>query len=247
MGQDGAAREARHASDSGRRAARDLAEILIAYGLILAVIWTPRPWQGVLWWVAAAGVVALTWVSFEGFAAMGLRRTNFWRSLWIAGAALLVAGAAMGVAAHFHTLKLPSGPLTFLGTYCAYAIWAGVQQFLLQGFFLLRFLRVISNPWLAALAAALLFALAHVPSAFLVPATFLWGLCACLLFLRYRNLYPLALAHAILGVAVAMTIPGSMDHNMRVGLGYLRYHHGRHHAVAPPLPPVRPQQPGSRE
>ncbi len=217
---------------------RDLLEIVIAYGLILAVIWTPRPWQGVLWGVAAAGVLALTWASFEGFAAMGLQRKNLWRSLWIAGVALLVAGAAMGVAAHLHTLKLPSGPLAFLGTYCAYAIWAGAQQFLLQGFFLLRLQRLIPNPWLAALAAALLFALAHLPSAFLVPATFLWGLASCLLFLRYRNLYPLAAAHAILGVTVAMTIPGPMDHNMRVGLGYLRYHHHRH--AHPPNTSLQP-------
>ncbi len=212
---------------------RDLAEIAIAYGLILAVIWTPRPWQSVLWWVAAAGVLALIFASFEGFAAMGLRRANFWRSLWIAGAALVLAGTAMGVAAHFHTLKLPAGPLAFLATYCAYAIWAGVQQFLLQGFFLLRFLRVMPRAWMAAPAAALLFALAHVPSAFLAPVTFVWGLCTCLLFLRYRNLYPLALAHAILGVAIAMTIPGPMDHNMRVGLGYLRYHHRNGHHAYP--------------
>jgi hypothetical protein len=31
------------------------------------------------------------------------------------------------------------------------------------------------------------------------------------------------LAHAILGITVAMTVPGTVDHNMRVGLGYLRY------------------------
>jgi membrane protease YdiL (CAAX protease family) len=224
----------------GRSKRRDLAEIAIAYGLILAVIWTPRPWQGVLWCVAAAGVLALTCASFEGFAALGLRRENFWRSLWIVGAALLIAGAAMGVAAHFRTLKLPAGPLAFVGTYCAYSIWSGVQQFLLQGFFLPRFLRVIANPRLAALTAAVLFALAHMPSTVLTPMTFVWGLAACLLFLRYRNLYPLAIAHAILGIAIAMTVPGPIDHNMRVGMGYLRYGHHKHagqrYLLTPPSP-----------
>jgi hypothetical protein len=43
-------------------------------------------------------------------------------------------------------------------------------------------------------------------------------------FLRCRNVYPLAMAHAILGITVAVTIPGPVVHNMRVGLGYLRYH-----------------------
>jgi membrane protease YdiL (CAAX protease family) len=212
----------------GRSKRRDLTEIAVAYALILLVIWTPRPWQNWLWWVAAAGILAMLYASFDGFAAMGLRRRGFWRSLWIAGAALLIAVIAVVVAAHLHTLRLPDGPLAFLGTYCAYSLWSAVQQFLLQSFFLLRFLRLIPGPRLAALATAILFALAHMPSAFLVPLTFVWGLLACLLFLHYRNLYPLALAHAILGITVAMTIPGPADHNMRVGLGYLRYGHHRH-------------------
>jgi hypothetical protein len=55
-----------------------------------------------------------------------------------------------------------------------------------------------------------------------------WGLAACLLFLCYRNLYPLALAHAIFGITIAITVPGPVDHNMRVGLGYLKYHHPSH-------------------
>jgi hypothetical protein len=33
----------------------------------------------------------------------------------------------------------------------------------------------------------------------------------------------LALAHAILGISIGITIPGSIDHNMRVGISYLTY------------------------
>ena len=36
-------------------------------------------------------------------------------------------------------------------------------------------------------------------------------------------MYPLAIAHAIFGICVAVTIPGEVIHNMRVGLGYIRY------------------------
>ena len=122
-----------------------------------------------------------------------------------------------------HTLHVPDGLLAFIETYCAYAVWTGVQQFLLQGFFLLRFLRLIPEPQSAALAASVLFASAHLPNPVLMPITFFWGFAACLLFLRYRNFYPLMIAHAILGITVAMTIPGPVDHNMRVGLGYLTY------------------------
>lgn len=220
--------------------ARDLAEILIGYALIMMVIWTPRPAQRVLWWVAAAGVLAILYLSFPGWAAVGMRSANFLRSLWIVGAALALSAAAMLIAARLGTLHLPPTVLAFVETYIAYAIWSGVQQFLLQGLFLVRFLRLIQRGWLAALVAAALFASAHLPNPFLAPITLVWGFVACLLFLLYRNLYALALAHAILGITIAITVPGTLDHNMRVGLGYLTYdphhQHNRHVPLVEPRP-----------
>jgi membrane protease YdiL (CAAX protease family) len=209
---------------SARSRKRDSIEIAIAFILILAVVWSPRPLQRVLWVAAVAGVAILFSISFDGWQAMGFRRANFRRALWIPGAALVLAAAAVAVAIRLHTLRLPrGGVLGFMETYIAYAIWTGVQQFLLQGFFLLRFLRVIPRPALAAFTAAFLFALAHLPNPILAPLTLLWGFVACMLFVRYRNIYPLMMAHAILGITVALTIPGPTVHNMRVGLGYLTY------------------------
>ena len=130
---------------SARSKRRVWIEIAVAYGLILAVIWTPRPWQRFLWIVAAAAVVGLTSISFEGWKAMGLRAANFGRSLWIAGVALAVAGVALLIAASMHTLHVPDRSAGIHRNLLRYAIWTGVQQFLLQGFFLLRFLRVIPN------------------------------------------------------------------------------------------------------
>jgi Type II CAAX prenyl endopeptidase Rce1-like len=242
----GAARGETHRDTGGRARSprRALAEIAIAFGLIMAVIWTPRPAQRYLWMIAAAAVATITCVSFDGAKAMGLRGANFLRSLWIAGAALALAGIAIALAATLGTLRMPHGVVVFLATYCAYAVWSGVQQFLLQCFFLLRFLRLIPNKALAALATATLFAVAHLPNPILAPVTLLWGFAACLHFLRYRNLYPLAIAHAILGITLAMAIPGPVDHNMRVGLGYLTY--SRHHLQerrphAPDSPLAKPQ------
>jgi membrane protease YdiL (CAAX protease family) len=138
-----------------------------------------------------------------------------------------------------HTLHLPpGGAMAFVKTYIAYAIWTGVQQFLLQGFFLLRFLRVVPKSALAALIASALFAAAHLPNPILTPLTLVWGFVACLLFIRYRNLFPLAVAHAILGITVAITVPGPAVRNMRVGLGYLTYNphmHGHVHRSEPHL------------
>jgi membrane protease YdiL (CAAX protease family) len=210
------------AAHSKRRA---LIEIAIAYGLILAVIWTPRPLQRLLWLVAVAAIAAMTYLSFEGLKPMGLRRENFLRSLWVVGAALALAAIALVVAANLHTLLLQAGPIMYIKTYWAYAIWTFVQQFLMQCFFLLRLLRLLPGPKSAAFAAATLFALAHLPNPILAPVTLIWGFAACLLFLRYRNLYPLGMAHAIFGITLAITIPGPVIHNMRVGLGYLTYGH----------------------
>lgn len=203
-----------------------LLELSIPYGLILLVIWTPRPWQKLLWWVAAAAIVAIFWISFDRMMALGLRTAGFFRSLWVAAAALLISLAAVLVAIHFHTLHLPpGGPLAFIRNYWAYALWACVQQLLLQGFFLPRCLELSTGKVPAALLAGVLFSLAHLPNPILTPVTLVWGIAACLLFLRYHNLYPLAMAHAICGITLAITVPGVSDHNMRVGLGYLTYHH----------------------
>jgi membrane protease YdiL (CAAX protease family) len=225
-------------SAAGRSKRRDAVEIAVAYALIMMVEWTPRPLQRVLWVVAALGLIVILWRSFDGWRTMGFRTAHFLRSLWIVAAALALAAVAVAIAARTHTLHAPGGVLAFFATYCAYAVWSGVQQLLLQGVFLLRFLRLIPRSGLAALAAAALFATAHLPNPVLTPITFIWGLAACLLFLRYRNIYPLMLAHAILGITVAITIPGLVDHNMRVGLGYLRYdpHRQVHRTYRSPQP-----------
>jgi hypothetical protein len=228
---------------------RTLLELAIGYVLILAVIWTPRPWQRVLWIVAVAGIAVMTCLSIKGstseaFRAIGLRKENFLRSLWVVGVALVLAAIAVVIAARMNTLELPVSPTTgeggllvFIKTYWGYALWTFVQQFLLQGFFLLRLLRLTPGPRSAAFAAAGLFALAHLPNPVLAPLTLVWGFASCLVFLHYRNLYPLAIAHAIFGITIAITVPGPIVRNMRVGLGYLRYgHRYPHHLLQPQRP-----------
>lgn len=216
--------------DAARQRRRDLLELLVCYGLILVTIWTPRPLQRWFYWVAIGWVALSTCISFAGWKAMGFRSRGLWRSLWVAGAALLLGTIVVGVAARLHTLHAPDGPIMWIRTFAGYALWSFVQQFLLQGYFLIRLLRLLRAENWAAVTAAGIFAAAHLPNPILTPVTLLWGLAACFIFLRYRNIYPLALAHAIFGITIAITIPGPVVHNMRVGLGYLRYHApGTHH------------------
>jgi membrane protease YdiL (CAAX protease family) len=210
---------------------RALVELSVGYGLILLVIWTPNPWQRWFYWAAIAWILLVTFISFDGWKPLGLTCTGFRRSLWVVGVALGLALAAVALASRLHTLHRLHGLSGFIKSFWGYGIWAFLQQFLLQDFVLLRLLRILRGRKAAVIAAAGLFALAHLPNPILTPPTLLWGLAACLLFLKYRNLFTLGVAHAIFGICIAVTIPGPVDHNMRVGLGYLTYRprYRRHH------------------
>jgi hypothetical protein len=209
---------------------RDFIELSVAYALLLLVLWTPLPWQRLFYWSTLAWVLLTTCISFDGWKAMGFHISGLLRSLWIVGAALLAASVTIAFAVKLHTLHSPQSLGAFIKALWGYALWAFLQQFLLQDFFLLRLLRLLPNRNAALIAAVGLFTLAHLPNPVLTLMTLLWGFVACLVFLHYRNLYPLALAHAILGICIAISVPGHVDHNMRVGLGYLRYRpHAHNH------------------
>jgi len=227
-------------STSRVRRSRPLLELLIGYGLILATIWTPRPYQQWLYLAAVAWIAVTSVISFPGWDAIGFRRGGFFASLWVVFAAGIISAGAITVAIHINTLRHPINARGWLMTFGGYTVWSFVQQFLLQGYFLFRFLRLLPRRESAALAAAAIFAVAHLPNPILTPVTFVWGMIACFVFLRFRNVFPLAIAHALLGITVAITIPGPVVRNMRVGLGYLRYH--APHAHTPLLEPSPPRQ-----
>jgi membrane protease YdiL (CAAX protease family) len=206
-----------------RRTVWNFCELVISYVMILAVIWTPRPLQRWLYWAAIAWFVFAIASSFPGWKAMGCRAAGFWRSSWVVGVALVLAATAMMYASSHHTLHHPSGFVQWILAFGGYTVWSMAQQFLLQGYFLARLVRLVPSATLAAVTAAVIFSAAHLPNPILTLLTLLWGLAACLVFLKTRNIWPLAMAHAIFGICVAITVPATLLHNMRVGLGYLNY------------------------
>ncbi len=208
---------------AARSRRRDFLELVGIYSLILLVIWTPQPWQEPLGGLAALTIIAVIAVSYEGRRPMGLCTVNLVKSLWGVVLAMVIALFAVFVAGRTHTLHVVSSPWWALRDYGTYAIWAGMQQFILQCFFLPRTLRLLRNAPAAAAVSAVLFAIAHLPNPLLTMITLFCGLASCLFFLRYKNLWPLVLAHAILGISIAITIPESLDHSMHVGIGYLTW------------------------
>lgn len=206
---------------------RDLLELASGYGLILAVIWTPMPIQRILYWLAFAVIIVFTILRYKNLVSLGLDFAGTLRSLWGVAAALLTTGLSVFIARRLGTFHTLSGNRPLILHIWGYVVWAFFQEFLLQIYVLSRLLRLLPRRAVAIMVAALLFAVAHIPNPVLTGLTLLWGLIACTLFLRYRNLYMLGLAHGILGICVAITVPDAVHHHMRVGLGYLRYH--QHH------------------
>lgn len=209
------------AAQASRR--RELTELSVGYGLILVVVWTPRPAQSVLYWITVAWIVVTAILARNRSRPLGLGLQGLWRSLWIVPAAAVLFFIGMWIAASVGSLHRLYGPLPLVAHVLEYGIWALIQQYILQVYVLLRLLRLgLSRPR-AIGVAALMFAIAHIPNPVLAPAVVLWGVTCCWLYLRYRNLYAIALAHGMLGMCLAITVPNGINHHMRVGLGYLMY------------------------
>src|ERR1700723_4385607 len=77
-----------------RRRRRDLLELGVGYGLILVALWPPRQWQRLPSLAALIWIVLVTFLSFDGWSAMGLRVSRFLGSVWVVGVALVLAAAA---------------------------------------------------------------------------------------------------------------------------------------------------------
>lgn len=153
--------------------------------------------------LAAAGVAWTLYVaarlrSTPGLAdAWGLGRKGFAEAA--AGAAGIFAAGLAGLLVYRTLLgwqPLPPGaPIVFL----AYPAWALVQQFALQALVAGNFDRLGAPRPLTVLVTGLLFGLAHAPDWPLAVVCAATGLVWAALYLRTRNLWPLALCHAWLG------------------------------------------------
>jgi membrane protease YdiL (CAAX protease family) len=201
----------------------DLAELLIGYGLILAVIWTPGREQNALYWSAFLWIALTAWFRRKQTRPIGLGLHGLRRSLWIIPTAIVLFLIGIGLADLAHSLHNLYGPLPVLEHVGEYSLWSLMQQFILQVYVLLRLIRLGLRRGPAIAVASLMFAGAHIPNPVLVPAVLIWGPISCRLYLRYRNLYAIAVAHALLGMCIALCVPNSINHHMRVGQGYLVY------------------------
>ena len=202
-------------------ASTSLIEIAVAYALIEAAEWTDQWTKLILSLIAAAWIVICVFrrrpsvreLGLDLPSAHGFLTTITWSAV-LAGI-VLIGGWLAGTWDPRHPTWPP------LQNPDLYAIWALLQQFMLQIFFYLRLESILRSSGRAVLATAALFAIAHIPNPFLMLATLAGGLFFCEFYRRYRNLYPVAVAHALLGFALAESLSMVLMRHMRVGIGYI--------------------------
>jgi hypothetical protein len=197
---------------------RDLIEIVIVFALILIAVWT-RPGHGQLLvsLVAMAGVIGIALAGKWSPSALGLTKPLAGAGYILLAGALACGGIALiGIALR----SVGPGYAVPLTRSWQYAIWALEQEFILQSIFFVRLEEVVGSQY-AVFAAATLFALVHIPSLVLTLLSLLGGILFCELFRRWRNLYPIGIIHAALGLTIAVSFPDRWLHHMRVGIGFL--------------------------
>jgi membrane protease YdiL (CAAX protease family) len=221
------ATDGRLVSEQARGLARsitaDLAgsfQVGLVFALIMVAVWTPQGRLNTITSLSAA--LCIVWFTVRdrySVRELGLARPGSGALVIIVSGAFMVATIAVAGSA-IHSLG-PAQPVPWRRAW-QYAIWALEQEFILQSFFYVR-LESLLGSRRAVWGAALLFCAAHLPSPVLTLLSFIGGLLFCEMFRRYRNIFPLGLVHAVLGLTIAASLPDSLLHHMRVGLGYLLY------------------------
>jgi len=201
----------------------ELWPVCLIFGLILLAVWMPPgPFLAVSALLMIGGVLIFSLRS--GYTAGELGLTKPFRNAGVIVAAGIVLAGLIAVCGHLWPQVAGAAIPVPLHRAWQYAIWAMIQEFILQSFFFLRFEAVFGGKKSVWIASGL-FAVAHIPNPLLTPLSFLGALFFCEMFRRYRNLYPIGAIHALLGLTIAASLPDSLLHHMRVGIGYLMYHH----------------------
>src|SRR5713101_9668661 len=195
-----------------------LVEALTVFAMILVYIWRVRFAHPFSWIVIFLLIVASHVFRNESPARLGFGAKNLGSSL----AALtpfvgVLALALLSLGLVFRTIRhiTPESGYASLLMYCG---WGLFQQYILNGYFVNRFKEFLPGHRHAIpLFAAALFSLAHLPNWFLMIATAAGGYICARIYLRYRNLYVLGMAHGVVGFLLYLVVPDTISHHMYVG------------------------------
>jgi hypothetical protein len=194
-------------------------EPLVIFGLIMAYIWSLRYRYHSSWTIILVFMLLSHLWHHEGAEKIGFRVRNFRECVdEFLPALVFLALALVGTGILLQTTRhIRFGDACLAWT--AYLPWGTVQQYLLNGYFLNRFLRVMPGRS-APVASAMLFSGAHLPNWFLMLVTLLAGYVCARVYLRHKNLFFLGFAHATVGFLLYLVVPDSITHHLVVGPGW---------------------------
>lgn len=205
--------------------------LVLAWLVVLLVVWLTDPQAPRVVWVLVTLVFALIYVLHQPvmwslsvqlryvvmFLALVLLFTyasRIWRAEHSAWPVLLVTVLLAAGAVYWMSL-----PWSFLNQLPAYFVWALVQQTLLGPVFSDELkthlnLSKSATAWLVGV----LFAIIHAPNQALMLATLLGGVVWSASWLRYRNIYINAFSHAVLALLFYEISPDAWLGSARIGL-----------------------------
>ena len=211
-------------------------------GALLYYLWAGR--FSYLHFPILLGVEAVC-ISLMGFShfffapditSLGLGFKNFWRAgKWYGG--LTIAGC-LGIA--IIGWRNPDLNLRIMEEAPGYLVWAAVQQYALQNFFLRLSLVIFSSKndglyaragmplslrtrILSSLLSAAAFSLFHFPSPAFVAVTFTAAFFWCLLYTGIPSFYWAWISHFLLGVCLSFFLKAGVMGELQVGPGGFRY------------------------
>lgn|GEM_PF-549319 len=227
-----------------------LYEVVSAFMMIMLYIWWLRLSDTWTWVLILVPIVASNFVHREGPQRLGLWWSQFRAAAFpVLAWTAVVAAAVLATAALAGSFRRGTARQALVNVVW-YVLWGLVQQYLLNGFFVNRLAafaepptkpgtpcseapraRALSSarPGAAngafahrvALAAAALFSVVHLPNWFLMLATFVGGYVCARVYLRFRSLYALAIAHGVIGFVLFLAVPDSVSAHFLVGPRYV--------------------------
>ncbi len=200
-----------------------LTEAAVVFLAVMLYIWRFRMIYPSSYLVVLGYVIGSHFTHHEspGWLGFGWRRARVAFPLIFVWSVAIAAAAVMP-ASVFGIVRTVA-PAHVLAGIGAYILWGLFQQYLLNGYFVNRLLefRGAAGGRFVPFGAAALFAFAHFPNWFLVVVTFIGGYASAVLYLRRRSLYPLAVAHGLIGYTLYLVVPESIAAGFLIGPGYL--------------------------
>jgi len=202
-----------------------LLEIGCLFILVEICIWCTWPQYPVFRWIYVAGIAAAMAMCCamhkDTPELLGFKpaKGGAWHVIAVGVTANLVVLVALGLAYN----RTDMGSFEDLALRTLYYLpWAFVQQLAASSFFTNRLASAFGrgHAWETSMTSGALFAVAHIPNPVLFVFAFVNGVLGARIFMSYRNMYALTVAHAILGPAVELFLPEAWHKGLAIGPGF---------------------------